>query len=132
VLVTSRAKTRRTLRLIGLFLIAAPGLPVAGRLLYAVPASTVESCQTSYSHRPYAHVRLASGTRLSLSPDDVPEPARCLAFGAGVEKRRWELAYRLDGMRVLPSSPSWKAFPVLVGAGLLLLAGSVLVRGDDG
>lgn len=118
----------RTLRLLGLFLFLGPGVPVALRLLLRVPEASVVECSTSFEHRHYAHAKLGSGKTVILSPDDIRDPARCLPPGTLVEKRRGELGYRVNGDYALPPSPSWKALPVLLGAGLLLFAGSFLVR----
>jgi hypothetical protein len=118
----------RTLRLFGLFLVLGPGVPVALRLLLYVREAPVVECSTTFEHRHYAHATLGSGQTVILSPDDIRDPAHCLPPGTLIEKRRGDLGYRVNGQYALPPSPSWKAFPVLLGAGLLLFAGSFLVR----
>ncbi len=114
--------------LLGFFLAAGCGLPIVFRLLHSVPRATVTACKTSWSHKYYALVSLDSGRELSLTENDIPDPKACLRVGSMVEKRRFELWYRLDGTAYRSYSQSWAVVPALAGCGLLLVLLGFLLR----
>jgi hypothetical protein len=118
------------LRTAGLFLALGCGVPLAVRFVYSVDPSPVRECGVSFSHRYYSNVTLESGRHLVLSPDDVMHPAECLPRGTLLEKRRWEPGYRVNGVHVLPHSPSWRLVPVLFSVGALLCGFSFWAKGS--
>lgn len=119
---------------LGLFLCATFGLPLASRLLRTVPVSSVAGCDVYYSHGPKARVHLADGTYAHLGTADLAFPERCLAPGAQLEKRRMELAVRVDGVSAAVGTPDIHASIVgaTLGAASAILGSVLALRRRSG
>jgi hypothetical protein len=104
----------RTSALLGVFLAVTCGLPTLSGWLKQVAPSRVATCTRSYSHHWWFHLGLEGGRALTVTSNDVLDLEECPPAGTVVEKRRGELAYRLDGV-ARPFNASQVAFPGVLG-----------------
>lgn len=116
---------------LGLFL-NLPAVLLVLKLAAALPLDRVVACELSYSHLYWAHLQLSSGARATVTSGDIERLETCLPSGTQLEKRRWRLAYWVDGVpRPVPKG-SWAPQLVLSGAGLVMLVlGALRLRRAD-
>jgi len=125
---TKRSTPAKGLLLFGPFLVATFGGPLFADWLREVPRGTVKECAVFYEHGPNAKVVLASGDVAWLSTKDLAFPEQCVAAGIVLEKRRFELAYRLDGRPAAAGSPTHLVALITSAlGGLMAAAGLVMV-----
>jgi len=121
-------RRRPVLTWLGILLVGAFGVPLAGKLARTVEAERVRSCEATFTHRHYAHVALASGKVVTLTSDDISDPERCVGVGRVLEKRFGERSYRIDGNYSPSTSDSWVFGPAGLILGAALVAFDVLRR----
>jgi len=114
------------LRALALLLLVGAGGSVAASWMRAVPPGTVTRCEVYWSHGPRMELTLDGGRRVFLSRDDVMRPENCLPAGSLVEKRRFELVYRVNGREAEPETPTNTVALGLAGLGLLAAGGALV------
>ena len=71
------------------FICTLPTVFVVADLLDAVSRQRVVACTVGHSHGAYAAIELENGGKRALHQE------KCVPIGAWLEKRRWELGYRI-------------------------------------
>lgn len=111
----------------GTFLCVTCGGPFLGHLLYTVPASRVRECSTYFAHGPRARIELESGFVADMGMSDLAYPERCVPSGALLEKRRFELVYRIDGVTQAVGTPDVLVKVIGGALGLVLIVVGVSI-----
>jgi hypothetical protein len=115
------------------------GAPLASRATAWFPQSKVESCLISTTPRsgPRLTLFLSDGDTLVVGEGSLPSQAiryedqgavaRCLENGTRVEKRKWELGYRFNG--VLVTNPGANvAYEISTAIGILLVCAGFMIH----
>jgi hypothetical protein len=109
---------------IGMFFTATMALTVFVLAAGHTEPGGVEACEIYNAHGPQLRLTLTTGATVSVSPQEVGA-TDCPRAGTWLEKRRWELDWRVAGERVPTTTQETMTF-VCLGIGIALLVLGVL------